>query len=104
MKPEFIPAEELQHVQPYELLLIGANQPEYEPLPAVMFPGPEGRMVTRWRPSLDERRAIMDGACVELAVMTFNEPLQPVLLGVQGVRYDCGHAPAHAVFPDGAPA
>lgn len=59
-----------------------ADQPEYNPLPAVVEP--DGTVHTRWQLTDDERRAILDGACITLAILTFNTPLQPLLMAVEG--------------------
>jgi hypothetical protein len=64
-------------------VVYAANQPQYNPLPALV--DAEGTVHTRWQLTEDERRAIMDGACVTLALMTFGDPLQPIRLGVEGI-------------------
>lgn len=62
----------------------GANQSEYEPLPAVVQS--DGTIWTRWQLSPEERRAILDGAAIELSVMTFGQPIQPLYMRVQGIE------------------
>jgi hypothetical protein len=54
------------------------DQPQYQPLPAIRTP--DGAILTRWEPTPEERRAIAEGGSIYLAVWTFNNPLQPVLL------------------------
>lgn len=60
-----------------------ADQPEYNPLKATVEP--DGTVHTRWQLTLDERRAILDGACIILEIATFNAPLQPLFIAVEGV-------------------
>jgi hypothetical protein len=54
------------------------NQPEYIPLPALRFS--DGLVVTRWKPSFLERLTIALGGDIYLGQLTFNNPLQPVIL------------------------
>jgi hypothetical protein len=56
------------------------DQPQYNPLRALKSMKDNGAILTRWRPDEFERRAIADGADVFLEILTFHEPLQPVLL------------------------
>jgi len=70
----------------YRRVTFGADQPEYAPLPAVVFVGPEARVLTRWVPGREERAAIAAGALLQLEVLTFGERLQPVLLSVHDPR------------------
>ncbi len=63
-------------------IVFAANQPQYRPLPArVTLRG----VNTEWQPTIEEARAIFNGARVMLRVLTFGRPLQPVLLTVEGV-------------------
>lgn len=80
MRPVVIEPGEWPEGRP---VVFGADQPEYEGLPALV--NRDGVVVTRWRLSAEERGAILDGACIELAVLTFGRALQPVSLRVQGV-------------------
>jgi hypothetical protein len=54
------------------------NQPEYTQLPALRFS--DGLVLTRWRPSLVERLLLALGADVYLGQLTFNQPLQPIMM------------------------
>lgn len=64
--------------------VIAKDQPEYIPLPAVAISTPEGiAVVTRWRPTDDERAAITAGADIWLSSLTFGGALQPVRLTVE---------------------
>lgn len=59
------------------------NQPEYNTLPAITFrESPEVPVTSRWSFSEEERKAIADGADLYLTLLTFGQPLQPVMLQV----------------------
>lgn len=66
------------------LIIYGAVQPVYNPLPARR--DGEGGTFTVWSLSLEERQAILDGARIGLRLMTFGQPLQPVYLAVEGTE------------------
>lgn len=59
-------------------VVFAKDQPEYLPLPALVFP--DGRVLTEWRFSEEERAAIARGENLRLWVWTFGRPLQPVAL------------------------
>lgn len=63
-------------------VIMAADQPQYLPLPAHYY---GGRVITRWQLNENERRAILDGACIDLTLVTFGQPLQPIMISVQGV-------------------
>src|SRR3990172_6765343 len=77
MQPIDLKAEGYENV-----ITFAEHQPEYQPLPAVEVE--PGCVWTTWTLSETERRAIMDGARVELFVWTFGRPLQPVALRIEG--------------------
>ena len=54
------------------------NQPEYRPLPALKME--DGEIVTCWKPSIRERLKILFSGKIWLNVLTFNKPLQPLLI------------------------
>jgi hypothetical protein len=54
------------------------DQPQYIPLPAYRYD--DGTVVTRWRLSWRERLAVLFGGSIWLTLLTFNKPLQPVML------------------------
>ena len=56
------------------------NQPEYKPLPVLKME--DGEIVTCWKPSTWERLKILFSGRIWLSVLTFNNPLQPLLLSV----------------------
>jgi hypothetical protein len=68
--------------EPCTVALIAKDQPEYIPLPALVFP--DGKIMTEWVLTEEERQRIADGENVRLWVWTFGHPLQPVCLMVTG--------------------
>lgn len=44
---------------------------------------PAEGLITRWRPTDEERAALANGADIWLEVMTFGQPMQPVRLGTE---------------------
>lgn len=59
-------------------VVYAADQPEYQPLPA--FKCVNGKILTRWELTEDEKRLVAEQGYVYLAVSTFNQALQPVYL------------------------
>lgn len=59
----------------------GANQPEYQGLPAIKLD--DGTVCSRWRLTFWERLRVLWFGDVYLWQMTFNSPLQPILLKVE---------------------
>jgi len=68
---------------PIEIVL-GKDQPEYIPLPAVFLDTPTCPMISRWRFTEEERLQIAAGADVVLTQLTFRTPFRPVHLQVVG--------------------
>lgn len=69
---------------PEQTVVIAKDQPQYNPLPAWRKPGdPEGRIVCCWKLTWGERLALLFTGLIWHQVLTYNEPLQPQLLGVQ---------------------
>lgn len=63
--------------------IIAKNQPQYISLPSEIARGPKGMTVlTRWQPTPEERVKIAEGEDVYLAILTFGNPLQPLLMTV----------------------
>jgi len=56
------------------------DQPEYIPLPARKTD--DGRVITEWSLTEEERLRIAHGENIRLTLLTFNQPLQPVLIEV----------------------
>jgi hypothetical protein len=63
-------------------VVLGKNQPEYVPLPAVYLDTPSLPMITRFRLSDEEREAIANGADIVLQQLTFRMHFQPVNLQI----------------------
>lgn len=61
-------------------VIFAQDQPEYEPLPARLCA--DGRVMTEWQLSEDERALIARGENVRLTLLTFGAPLQPILIHV----------------------
>jgi hypothetical protein len=59
-------------------VVYAADQPEYQPLPA--FKCVNGKILTRWELTDEEKRLVTEQGYIYLAVNTFNQPLQPVYL------------------------
>lgn len=65
-----------------EMPEVSYGKPGCNDLPAVIIPGPEGEVISRWKMSDDEIALLVNGGDVYLSLMTFGEPLQPILLRV----------------------
>lgn len=65
--------------------VIAKDQPPYTPLPAARVTLLNGELgvVTRWRPSEEERMAIASGADIWVQHLTFGGPLQPLWVGAE---------------------
>lgn len=61
-------------------VVFAENQPEYTPLPALRLP--DGQVITCWEISDEELQEITRTKKIYLSQLTFNDPLQPVQLGV----------------------
>jgi hypothetical protein len=65
----------------YREVVFAKDQPEYNPLPALLEE--DGTVHTRWRLSLKERLQVLFSGDIYLALLTFNQPLQPVRLSAK---------------------
>lgn len=63
-------------------VVYGAEQPEYIPLPAEKRPGLSGEIVTCWALSPDELKRVQETGVIFVSLLTFGQPLQPVLVSV----------------------
>jgi len=59
-------------------VIIGKDQPEYIPLPALYLDTPSCPMISRWRLTDEERQAVAAGADIVLQQLTFRRPFQPI--------------------------
>jgi hypothetical protein len=65
-------------------VIFGANQPEYEPLPAVYLDNAARPVITRWRLTDEERTDIANGCDIVLTQLTFCAPFQPIHIQLAG--------------------
>lgn len=69
-------------------VVYGENQPEYMPLPAEKRI-PEktdrffGEVLTCWKLSPEELKKIQETGIIWLSLLTFGQPLQPIMLSVE---------------------
>ena len=69
---------------PGQNVILGENQPEYEPLPALVVPNDErGTIITCWELTDAEIELLVKTKRFYLSQYTFNSPLQPILLVVE---------------------
>lgn len=47
-------------------IIFGATQPQYQPLPAIITP--TGCMISRWKPSVTERKQLSAGEDIYIAI------------------------------------
>lgn len=88
MEPTGFELEQTAFLPPHELITYAADQPEYRPLPVVRLTGKEGRVISRWTLTPEERARIAAGEDLYIEMLTFHQPLQPVLPTV-GLRDFC---------------
>lgn len=62
---------------------INSPKREYLDLPSLITPN--GRVASQWLPTPGELALLNEGIPVTLVVYTFNQPLQPVSVGVGGM-------------------
>lgn len=64
--------------------IMGATQPEYQPLPAFQGPAPEFEVICAWKAEgWRERVRLALGGKVWVRLYTFGRPLQPVMVQVE---------------------
>lgn len=68
---------------PEQTVVYAKDQPEYLPLPAHRFKNdPQGRIAFCWKLNWRERFVALWRGTLWHQVLTFNQPLQPQMLGV----------------------
>jgi hypothetical protein len=67
-------------VDPARELVYAKDQPQYLPLPT--HKTPDGRVLSRWELSEEEVQQIVHTRSIYLTLLTFDQPLQPIILGV----------------------
>ena len=65
-------------------IVFGKDQPEYKPLPALVFQ--DGEVVTCWKLSWKELLKVVFTRKIYLSVQTFHRPLQPLYMTVNKER------------------
>ncbi len=61
-------------------VVFAEKQPQYTPLPTIWTP--QGAVVTRWSPTDAEKAALIRGDDIYITVLTFGQPLQPLMVSV----------------------
>tara|TARA_R110002020_G_scaffold475112_1_gene708608 strand:+ start:4485 stop:4745 length:261 start_codon:yes stop_codon:yes gene_type:complete len=61
-------------------VVFAKDQPEYQPLPALKMP--DGEVITCWELSDQEIEDVTKTKRIYLQQLTFNQPLQPVIIHV----------------------
>lgn len=59
-------------------VVFAKDQPEYQPLPALIMP--DGEVITCWELSDQEIEDVTKTKRIYLQQLTFNQPLQPVMI------------------------
>lgn len=59
-------------------VIMGKDQPEYMPLPA--HKAPDGTVTSCWKLTPEELKQVQETSVIWLSMLTFNQPMQPVLL------------------------
>lgn len=78
----------METVQPQtgaDEIVVAARQPEYQPLVCAVYFDEEHNtpvLLSRWKPTSEERERIAAGEDIYLGVLTFNRPLQPLIMQV----------------------
>lgn len=75
------------------------HQPEYNPLRTILSRTEEGRVLSRWSPTRQQRAEIMAGADIYLELATFNKPLQPIRMAI-GVDVDPDYIKEQYALPE----
>jgi hypothetical protein len=88
MEPKAFTADQLATLPPHRVVVFAEDQPQYRPLPTVLLAGNEGRVISRWALTDEERAAIANGEDLYIELLTFAGPLQPILPSV-GLRDYC---------------
>ena len=60
------------------------HQPEYNPLRTLITRDEKRAVLSRWSPTDEQRKAIAEGKDIFLQLLTFGQPLQPIIMYVAG--------------------
>lgn len=63
-------------------IVFAKNQARYNPLRALRQNHRHGRVLSRWTLTDAQRQAVANGADIYLELLTFHEPLQPIMMAV----------------------
>ncbi len=66
----------------HQTIVFAKNQPEYQPLPALIIDTPSGEVISCWKLTLKERLKVLIFGRVWMSLMSFNKPLTPSYLAV----------------------
>lgn len=88
MVPKDFTREDRFFLPSHDHAILAEHQPQYLPLPVVRLHGTDGRVISKWSLTDDERTAIAAGADIYVEQLTFNECFQPILPTV-GLRDFC---------------
>ena len=69
-------------------VIYAKDQPQYRPLRTLVSKGPERKVISRWTLTAEQRQAIAEGADIFLILLTFWEPLQPIMLATGDGKED----------------
>jgi len=68
-----------------EEVLYAKDQPQYKPLRCLVDDSRGDRRVTsRWTLTEEQRKAVAEGADIYLTLLTHGNPLQPIMMAVEG--------------------
>lgn len=67
----------------YKRRVIGADQPEYQPLPAIVHETFEQTILSGWRLSWRERLRVLVVGRVYVQLLTFGDPVQPQIVSTE---------------------
>ena len=77
---EAIAQPELAQDPEPRFVIFAKDQPEYLPLPALVYA--DGKVMTEWKLTEEERLALIRGENIRLWIWTYGRPLQPIALEV----------------------
>jgi hypothetical protein len=70
-----------------EEVVFAKDQPQYVPLRTLIYetyPGSgDVRVMSRWTFTADQRKAVAEGEDIYLTLLTFGQPLQPILMAIE---------------------
>jgi len=64
-------------------VVFAKNQPEYQPLPALMIDNKHGEVISCWDLSFSERLRVLFTGKIWLSLLSFNQPLMPSFLSTK---------------------